>query len=159
MIISPKTREKCIRRARKEVAFIKRWGRWFGTIEIVGGVGLCALGTLFIGVMQRVAALLPGIGQGQAGQNAAQNNAVQNMMWGGLGLGLVFGMIVGTILLLGGIHVFIGIKRFRGDPASQILIEYHDALVELSRGGVCALPDPPEITESQPEISADGARD
>jgi hypothetical protein len=120
MPVSPATRTKYVERARKQLAFSKKWGRWAAALMFLCGT-LFIAGAVFIAVFpQRFANMLVIPGQ-----------AAQNLIWLGVALGMVFGFM-SMYLVFEGLHAFYhGIQAIRGDPVSQMLVEYHDALLSL----------------------------
>jgi hypothetical protein len=123
--ISPKAREKCIKRARKRVLFLDRWGYWFGIFFLIAGLAFIGLSICFIVFMIIFLENMPG--------NPPQ---FQNNMWEGFIFGMVFGFFVGLIGLKGGYYFAEGIKYHRGDPADRMLVEYHDALLNLMQNEI-----------------------
>jgi hypothetical protein len=130
--VSPSAREKCIKRARKEVDFLDKWGRWCAIGYFIGGLAILGSGIMFIVLVQRIAQM-PG--------NPQQ---VQDAMWQGFLLGITFGSIVAFMIFKGVYYMGEGIDYLRGKPASRTLVEYHDILVELihdRNGQLSGVPD------------------
>lgn len=117
--VSPIAREKCIKRARKEVEFLDKWGRWFAVIYLAGGLALLGAGISFIVLLQHFAQM-PG--------NPQQ---AQDAMWQGFALGISFGIILVFLLFKGMLCICEGISCLWGKPTSRTLVEYHDTLINL----------------------------
>jgi hypothetical protein len=143
MPVSPATRTKCIARARKEVRLQKKWGRWGAAFMILIGVLIlgCAIG--FIILLQLLLQQPGNPGPG-----------FQNWAWLGFTLGIVFGFMTLVAGFKGVNAIVHGIQMLRGDPISQILVEYHDALVNVMHEEQCPPPDQPNAaaarSDSQP---------
>jgi hypothetical protein len=118
--VSPDARKKCIERARKAVQAHEKWGLWLGLLYFVLGILGFGLSIAFIILFQRFV---------QFQVNQAQGE--QNLAWMGFLLGLTFGAIASVTAFASLRHVVEGIKLLRGDPASHILVEYHDAIVNM----------------------------
>jgi hypothetical protein len=127
--VSAKAREKCIQRARERLASEQKWGRWFAALQLLAGLAYVVLGIILINLLQ-VAVHDANLGRVLPLQNIAQNVAWQNLVWSLFTLGLMIGAITGGALIVGGYHFFEGITILRGDPASRLLVEYHDALLQ-----------------------------
>jgi hypothetical protein len=75
--------------------------------------------------------------------------AAQNAIWQGFVLGLVFGAASICTMFKGLNAIRHGIEEIRGDPVSQMLVEYHDALLSLMHD---ARPSPlPDIAPTPPD--------
>jgi hypothetical protein len=141
MAVSPSAREKCIKRARKEVQFLDKWGYWPGIFYLTAGVLFIAMGFAFIVLLQHLAEL-------------GGNPQAQNGIWLGFMLGVVFGVITAFLTYKGGFYIVEGIGYLRGKPASRILVQYHDTLVNLMRDEERPLPSESDAPPSQESISA-----
>jgi hypothetical protein len=117
--VSPVVREKCIERAREAMQDWKIWGRYRAVLYLTKGIGLLIVGVILIVLIQgtECPARL-----GPAGQKPFQE---------GFAAGIALGMFLLVLLFLGGMCVVKGIKALRCDPTDHILVEYHDALVNL----------------------------
>jgi hypothetical protein len=145
--ISPSAREKCIQGARKAVQWHEKYGRWFGYGNLAAGLLLMGMGVGYFILLQR---FLGGFFQPQAPQNLA---------WQGFLLGLLFGTLAGGLALIGVHHIHEGVKHLRGDPVERMLVEYHDALLNLARNQDSESPETDTIasnaspkTEKPPHI-------
>ena len=139
--VSPKAREKCIKRARKEVAYLDKWGYWPGMFYFAMGllsIGMAVLLTVFL---QHVTQM-PG--------NPQQ---VQNGMWQGFMLGVVFGFITACLAYKGAFYIVEGVGYLRGKPDSRTLVEYHDALVNLMQAEERRLPHESDMLPLQESTS------
>jgi hypothetical protein len=119
--ISPDARGKCIERARKAVRIQDRYGRWLGYGNSAMGILLVGLSVVWYVAFERFVRM-----------DAFQPQAVQNLAWQGFLLGLVFGAVAGVTTLIGVTHILEGVKCLRGDPTDRMLVEYHDAMLELA---------------------------
>jgi hypothetical protein len=119
LAVSPHAREKCIKRARKSVALLDKWGYW-------SGIGYLVLGLVCIGIVICFIVLLQHIAQMPGNPQQVQNN-----MWEGFLLGIIFGFLTGYLVYKSAFCFFESIKFFRGDPMDRILLEYHEALLNL----------------------------
>ena len=143
--IPPELREKYIKR-RKEVEFLDKWGRWLCIFNIaVGLLGLCAIIVLVV-LLQRLIDL-PGNPAPQA----------KNLMWAGFVLGTMIGCWAGFMTYKVAHFVCEGVGYLHGKPASRMLVEYHDALVNLMHeeqrqmaDGSDALPSRDSMPASEP---------
>jgi hypothetical protein len=120
MSVSPAVREKCVKQARKSVEFHKKWGRWLAAFYFVTGPICFALGIWVIVVIQRFIQM-PG------NQGAGQGLAIQMGA-----LGLVLGAFLGLLFFKGVFYIVEGVKFFRGDPVSNLIVEY-DTLLDVLR--------------------------
>ncbi len=142
MPVSPKAREKCIKRARKEVAFLDKWGYWSGVFYLAMGLVFIGMAIAFVVILELFVQLMPG--------NPQQ---AQNGMWPGFLLGAVFGFITGFSTYKGFFCIVEGVGYLRGKPASRTLVEYHDALVNLMREEGRPLPSESDMLPSQNSLS------
>jgi ABC-type Fe3+ transport system permease subunit len=140
--ISPGTREKCIKRAQKEVESLDKWGYWLGVFFVVVGVLMCGMSIAFVVLMQRFAEMC---GNPQQAQNA---------VWQGLLLGLIFGFITAALAFKGAFYIHKGIWFFRGNPEGRMLVEYHDTLVNLMHEQDGELSCESDAVQSQESLSA-----
>ncbi len=137
--ISAGAKEKCIQQARKSVQSQKKWGYWSAIFNFGAGLTFLVLGICFVVLLQWfVLSFVNGLGnQGQAIQNGAETGFI---------LGLIFGFIAMAAIFKGIFYITEGVKSLRGDPASHIIVEYHDALVALMHDPTCC--DPPALPDT-----------
>ena len=122
MPVSPAVRTEVIERARKDVAYQTKWGRLAGAWLMLFGILMIALALAVVLLLKRFSEM-PG-NPGPAGQKA---------IWQGFVLGMIFGAIAMCLALKGLAAFHHAIEAIRGNPVSQMLVEYHDALVGLAR--------------------------
>ena len=92
--VSPKSREKCIKRARKEVEYLDKWGYWLGVFYLVMGPLFIGLAIAFVVILELFLHMMPG--------NPQQ---AQNGMCPGFLLGAVFGFITGFFTYKGFFYI------------------------------------------------------
>jgi len=129
MAISVTARDKCLTQARKKVQWEQKWGRCYGTFLLVVAVVIWAMfGYLCYFVYACVSPML-----GNA--NVGQNQAAQDVLKQGWRLGLALGFLGGCWAVKGVTAFSEGIKMLRGDPMSQILVEFHDTIEAMMQTG------------------------
>jgi hypothetical protein len=118
MVISTKAREKCLAEARKRVKHQEKWGWLDAILEFAVAAGSFAgVGYILYLIATRLMAI--------DGQNQAAQDAVKE----GWAVGVVVGLVSGSLVFAGTAWLIRGIRTLRGgDTASHILVEYHDVL-------------------------------
>lgn len=144
LTISPAAREKCIKRARKEVEFLDKWGYWHGIGFVVGGFVFWGIGVGFIVLLQLFA------------QGFWAPQQAQNFVWQGFIVGILFGFITIGAVFEGLKYIVLGINYLRGNPTSRMLVEYHDALVNLMHEQDGHLSSESDATALQDSLSRSG---
>jgi hypothetical protein len=118
--VSPSARAKCIKRARKTVRLQEKWGFRLALLYLVLGILGLGLSIGFVIVFQRFLRM-----------EGFRAQAVQDLAWMGYLLGLSFGTLASVTAYSGIIHIVEGMKFLAGNPASYIIVEYDDALVNM----------------------------
>ncbi len=141
--ISPELREKHIKRARKDVRLFDKWGRWWAAFYFLAGLVFMGLAGAFIWIVYRIV------------QDPLANPgpAAQNPVWQGFTFGILFGFFSGYLLLRGAFCIGEAIGWLRGKPDSRMLVEYHDALVNLMHEEQGRMADESDAILSQDSLS------
>ncbi|MEN6496627.1 MAG: hypothetical protein ABFD16_20250 [Thermoguttaceae bacterium] len=119
------TDSECIERARKQVEFLEKWGKWAGIGYVALGVLTAAPAFGFFWLVGLFAADLHANAQNPAAPQP------RDLMWAGFTLGLVMGILAGVSLHKAGHLVVQGIGYLRGEPTSSLLVRYHNGIAAM----------------------------
>jgi hypothetical protein len=136
--VSPSAREECIERVRKAIRSRERWGLWVAVFFLFMGLTFFALGVWLIVLLQ----------------NFALRNGNVGAFWGGVSLGVVFGIVLLSIFYHSVSMIVAAIKSLRDDPADRILVEYHDALINLMQEADGPVPCAADMPTPQESLSS-----
>jgi|HubBroStandDraft_2_1064218.scaffolds.fasta_scaffold658466_1 hypothetical protein len=143
--IDTKEREdKCVKLARKQVQFQKKWGKWGALFNLIFSLAFIGMGFVLIHFVMTLGRFLP------------QPPKVQDAERQGLVLGVILGFIAGFMFYKGTWCLVESIKSFRGDLNDRLLVEYHDGLVSVLNdrasdappGGDTSTPRSPPVTDA-----------
>ena len=136
--VSASARDKCIKCARKVVESQEKWGRCLAVFYAFLGLVLFGMGVWFIALVQNFARTFGNVGP-----------AGQNPFWQGFVGGMALGFVMIGILF----HAVKAIVECVKSLRPRILVEYHDALVNLMHDQGSHLPCESDIPTSQDSLS------
>ena len=132
IVRKPLTDAEYVERARRDIQRWRRYGKWLALFQV-------ALLALYGFILSSIASVLVKVG----------GNQIVGGLFLGIGLGMGFG-----VPILHSLHQFVNtFVMLKGDRTSQLLVKYHDALLELAYSE-----DDPTLADKAGEGRAGGAK-
>jgi hypothetical protein len=118
--------EKCIQKAKKKITDGRKWGHWLAALYLFYSIVLITAGIAGIYFITNFVEQIAGIAN-PANPNQQMVDAAKQ----GLALGLIFGCVIGLFFFKGIFYLFEAMNLFRGDITNNLLIKYHEGILEF----------------------------